>query len=115
MALLSSSFTLFSVLNHILSPFLPPHSGRHTPETAYWIGASDAQHENSFTWTSGAPFFYTGKLLNTFMQVSLCLCTGEAIFMTAILFQLTSLSCIELFLLCLLQIFVVAQLTLRLE
>ncbi|XP_050733493.1 uncharacterized protein LOC127007035 isoform X3 [Eriocheir sinensis] len=34
-------------------------SGRHTPETAYWIGATDAQHENSFTWTSGAPFFYT--------------------------------------------------------
>ncbi|XP_042887240.1 uncharacterized protein LOC122263022 isoform X3 [Penaeus japonicus] len=32
---------------------------KYSPRAAYWVGASDSQYENSFTWTSGAPYSFS--------------------------------------------------------
>ncbi|XP_042881035.1 uncharacterized protein LOC122258849 [Penaeus japonicus] len=34
---------------------------KYSPRAAYWVGASDSQYENSFTWTSGAPYSFSGS------------------------------------------------------
>ncbi|XP_066978110.1 uncharacterized protein [Macrobrachium rosenbergii] len=43
---------------HLLNS-LTMASGESDPSAAFWVGASDSQYENSFTWSSGAPFSYS--------------------------------------------------------
>ncbi|XP_069952951.1 uncharacterized protein [Cherax quadricarinatus] len=42
-----------------LLSIITAQSSGSSPSAAYWVGATDALYENSFTWTSGAPFSYS--------------------------------------------------------